>query len=294
MSAIADTPVEGKTEPIQVLFLLHEGFDTMDFVGPMETFHHAKNEDISKPDARAFVIHTAAVDERVISSQGLKIKADMDFEEAEDRLDEFDILAIPGGNVALLDQKEEIPTITVARAWCALQKKDPSKERTLFSICTGSLFLAKAGLLQGLAATTHPEYYTKFEIMCRDAARADSLRLTDVMEERYVVNNARFDLGPDLDENPFILSKKPDGRRPSTARKGSDAFKLSRRRESLVRRGQLPLGGMRVITAGGVTAGLDAALYLVGAMVSIDSAKNVASIMQYVWNKGVTVEGIDV
>lgn len=220
----------------------------------------------------------------------------MDFEEAEDRLDEFDILAVPGGNVVeLLDSKgTDLPTITVAKAWCELQKKDPSRERTLFSICTGSLFLAKAGLLQGLAATTHPKYYTKFEIVCRDAARADKLQPTDVMEERYVVNNARFDLGPDLDENPFILSKKPDGRRPSNARKGSDAWKLSRRRESLVRRGQLPLGGMRVITAGGITAGLDATLYLIAALVSIESAKNVANTLQYVWNKGVTVEGIDV
>ncbi|KAF1810762.1 class I glutamine amidotransferase-like protein [Eremomyces bilateralis CBS 781.70] len=297
MSAIAETPVDGKTEPIQVLFLLHEGFDTVDFTGPMETFWYAKNDDISKPEGQAFVIHTVAEDERVISNQGIKIKADMDFEEAEDRLDEFDILAIPGGNVvALLDSKalDDLPTVTIAKAWCALQKKDPSRERTLFSICTGSLFLAKAGLLQGLSATTHPDHYTKFEILCQEAAKADSLVPTNVMEERYVVNNARFDLGPDLDENPFILSKKPDGRRPSTARKGSDAWKLSRRRESLVRRGQLPLGGMRVITAGGITAGLDATLYLIGALVTIEAAKKVAHSLQYVWNKGVTVEGIDV
>ena len=37
MSAIAD----GDHEPIQVLFTLHPGFDTMDLVGPLEVLHTA-------------------------------------------------------------------------------------------------------------------------------------------------------------------------------------------------------------------------------------------------------------
>lgn len=162
------------------------------------------------------------------------------------------------------------------------------------SIDTGSLFLAQAGVLQGLAATTHPDHYTKMEILCKDAARRGDLEQTDVMEERYVVNNARFDLGEKLEENPFILNKRPDGRRKSIARKGSNAWKESKRRESIVRRGSLRLGGMRVITSGGVASGFDASLYLVAAMVSIESAQEVARILQYSWIKGVTVEGIDV
>jgi len=217
----------------------------------------------------------------------------MDFEEAHDRLDEFDVLVVPGGGSAEVLKANAEP-IQLIQAFTELQKKDPSRERTLFSVCTGSLFLAQAGVLQGLAATTHPDYYTKLEILCGDAARKDSGQRTDVMEERYVVNNARFELGEKLEENPFILSTRPDGRRKSIARKGSDAWKLSRRRESLARRGALPLGGLRVITGGGVTAGMDAALYLVAALVSYDSAIEVARVLQYNWNKGVTVEGIDV
>jgi transcriptional regulator GlxA family with amidase domain len=56
----------------------------------------------------------------------------------------------------------------------------------------------------------------------------------------------------------------------------------------------MPLGGMRVITTGGVTAGLDASLYLVGSLASHDSALEVARAMQYSWIKGVTVDAIDV
>ena len=147
-----------------------------------------------------------------------------------------------------------------------------------------------------MAATTHPDYYTKFEILCKEAARkGELLEQTDVMEENYVVNNARFDLGADMDENPFVLTKRPDGRRKSVARKGSNAWKESvKRRESNARRAGLKLGGLRVITSGGVTSGLDASLYLVAAMVSHESAQEVSRVLQYSWNKGVTVEGIDV
>lgn len=234
------------------------------------------------------------------SSSGLTIKADIDFATALSDLKYYDILIIPGGpsidSILAHPSPSEQPPIPLIRAFAQLQQTDPSKERTLLSIGTGSLLLAQAGVLQGLAATTHPDYYTKMEIICKEAARRGAdLEQTDVMEENYVVNNARFDLGENFEENPFILSKRPDGRRKSIARKGSNAWKESvKRRESNARRASLRLGGLRVITSGGVTSGLDASLYLVAAMVSHESAQEVARVLQYSWNKGVTVEGIDV
>lgn len=205
------------------------------------------------------------------------------------------MLIVPGGNGIDDVLKSESEPIKLIQAFAKLQQTDPSKERTLMSVGTGSMILAQAGILQGLAATTHPDYYTKMEIICRDAARRGDLEQTDVMEENYVVNNARFDLGENFEENPFILTKRPDGRRKSIARKGSNAWKDSvKRRESNARRASLKLGGLRVITSGGVTSGLDASLYLVAAMVSHESAQEVSRLLQYSWNKGVTVEGIDV
>ncbi len=150
---------------------------------------------------------------------------------------------------------KETEPMKLIQDFAKLQQSDPSKERTLMSIGTGSLILAQAGLLQGLAATTHPDYYTRMEIICKEAARRGDLEQTDVMEENYVVNNARFDLGEKLEDNPFVLSKRPDGRRKSIARKGSNAWKESvKRRESNARRASLRLGGLRVITSGGVSA----------------------------------------
>lgn len=54
------------------------------------------------------------------------------------------------------------------------------------------------------------------------------------------------------------------------------------------------LGGLRVITSGGVAAGIDAALYLAGVLVSEESANEVARVMQVNFTKGIVVDGIDV
>lgn len=104
---------------------------------------------------------------------------------------------------------------------------------------------------------------------------------------RYIIKKSRQ---PEEPEGPNMQH----ARRKSIARKGSNAWRDSRRRESIARRAQMPLGGMRVITTGGVTAGLDASLYLVGSLASHDSALEVARVMQYTWVKGVTVDAIDV
>lgn len=131
------------------------------------------------------------------------------------------------------------------------------------------------------------------------------------------MNNLRFDLGENEEDNPYVLSRKelkehkrrkssagglpspiedaPNGRRMSSARKGSMSLKLSNnRRESVLKRANLRLGGLRVLTTSGVTSGIDGALYMVGALVSDDAADEVARKMCHTWKKGMVVDGIDV
>lgn len=66
------------------------------------------------------------------------------------------------------------------------------------------------------------------------------------------------------------------------------------RRESIARRAAMRLGGLRVVTAGGISSGIDASLYLISAMVDDACALEVARILQWTWNKGVVVDGLDV
>ncbi|KAK3400168.1 class I glutamine amidotransferase-like protein [Sordaria brevicollis] len=285
-SAVAD-------EPIDVLFALHPKFNLMDFAGPLEVLTTALHE-ANDPSSRAFEVTIASGEPTVLSDQGVIVQSQITWKEAHERLSEFDVLVIVGGNVddaRLKSKAEPMPLIT---AYTEIQKADPTHERTLLSICTGSVFLAELGVLSGLAATTHPDYMTQFENLCSHSAVRDGVERTDVMEDaRYVVNNLRFDIG-DEDENPYVRRKSDAGRRPSNARKGSMSFKSATRRESIVRRAAMRLGGLRVITSGGVAAGLDAALYLVSVMVSEESANEVARVMQMTWTKGVVVDGLDV
>ncbi|CZT12908.1 hypothetical protein WAI453_012481 [Rhynchosporium graminicola] len=277
---------------IKVLFTLHPGMDAMDFVGPLEVLTHARhnaNDETTKAFAASFV----SSEEHTVSAQGASFRAHMDFKEAYTRLSEFDILVIPGGGTDAVLKSKSAEPLGLIKAFSDLQKKHPDKERTVFSVCTGSLFLAQAGILSGLSATTHPDFYAKFEKICSEVSQRDLAERCDVVEERYVVNNLRFDLG-DPDENPYVR-RKSDARRPSTGRKGSNAWKESNtRRESNARRAALRLGGLRVITSGGITCGLDASLYLVSIMVSEDAANAVEKEMQYEWKKGIVVDGIDV
>ncbi|KAH8881005.1 class I glutamine amidotransferase-like protein [Thozetella sp. PMI_491] len=286
------TKTPASEEPIEVLFALHDKFDLLDFAGPVEVLTTAMHN-FSDSGTKAFEITLAAGEPKVLSAQGVIIGSQVSWKDAYERLTDFDVLVVLGGNSQeiLKNKAEPLDLIT---AFAKLQSEDSSRERSLLSICTGSLFLAQQGILAGLSATTHPDHLTTFENLCSQAATRELDDRTDIIEEaRYVVNNLRFDLG-DEDENPYIR-KKSDARRPSNARKGSISFKGSNaRRESIARRAAMRLGGLRVITAGGVAAGLDAALYLVSILVSEDSANEVARILQLTWTKGIIVDGLDV
>jgi len=280
-------------EPIEVLFALHPKFDLLDFAGPLEVLSSARH-DFNDESTKAFECTLAGAESKVLSEAGVLIDAHVTFKEAHENLEDYDVLVVLGGNTeAVLKDKAE--PLELIKAFAELQKADPSHERTVLSICTGSLFLAQQGVLAGLSATTHPDFVTKFEILCSQAAQRDLAERTDVIEdERYVVNNLRFDLG-DEDENPYIRRKSEGGQPPTFARKGSMSYKGSNtRRESMARRAAMRLGGLRVITSGGVSAGLDATLYLVSALVSDESAVEIARKMCWTWNKGVVVDGLDV
>jgi transcriptional regulator GlxA family with amidase domain len=242
---------------------------------------------------KAFEPTFVAATEHTITDQGASLRSHISFKEAYARISEFDILVIPGGNTEKII-KEKAEPLGLITAFSDLQKRDPQKERTLISICTGSLLLAQQGILSGLSATTHPDFYTKFEKLNGEVAQRDLAERCDVMEERYVVNNLRFDLGENPEENPYIR-RKSDAKRPANARKGSISWQESnKRRESNARRAAQRLGGLRVITSGGVTSGIDASLYLVSIMVSDDIANEVARLLQHEWVKGIVVDGIDI
>jgi transcriptional regulator GlxA family with amidase domain len=301
MSAIQES---GDTaEPIQVLFTLHNQMSLLDFAGPLEVLNNALHNPsdpgqtllshqrlLTSTDSKAFDITFTGEEAKVMTGAGAAIAAQLPIKDAYQQLRDYDVLVVPGGAVLNVLKKDAEP-LGLIKAFAELQTKDPAKERTLLAIDTAALFLAKLGLLQGLGATTHPDYYIKMEKLCQEAAARDTEERTDVMEERYVVNHGRFDVDED-EENPYVFKKKA---KATAARKGSLARKESNaQRESIIRRASMKLGGLRVITTGGPASGLDASLYLVSAVVSHESAQEVSRVLQYTWVKGVVVDAIDV
>lgn len=293
MSAIREEGADA--EPIRVLFTLHHNMNALDFVGPLEVLASALN-DVKDEDDKAFDCEFVGPGENVMASSGTSFRSHMTYKDAYKQLKDFDVLVVAGGGHDEI-LKENAEPLSLIRAFADLQEHNSSKERTILSVDTGSLFLANQGILQGLSATTRPEHYIKLEILAQESAQKDLDTRTEVMEgERYVVNQGRFDLG-ELEDNPYVF-KKPGaatGRKGSNVRKGSEARKMSNaRRESIIRRSSMRLGGMRVVTAAGSTCGIDASLYLVSALVSYESAAAVSEKMQYEWRKGVVVDSIDV
>ncbi|KAL1589613.1 hypothetical protein WHR41_01507 [Cladosporium halotolerans] len=316
MSAIVEEPDGLDFEPIKVLIALQDQFDLCDMAGALEVFSWAQH-DRRNPETKAFRTILAGEEGLVTSAQGATVKAHFSYADAHSRLSEIDILIIVGGGTDKVLKGKSQP-LTLIKAFSELQKKNPTRERTLLSVCTGSLLLGETGILAGLSATTHPDFMAKFENICSKAAQRDMADHADVIDARYVVNNLRFELGEDEDQNPYLLTKQQyrekrrmsqggsapsspveeranGGRRPSAARKGSISLKISNtRRESVLKRANLRLGGLRVLTTSGVLSGIDGALYLVGALVSEDSAEEVARVMCHKWSKGVVVDGTDV
>ncbi|KAG0650302.1 Isonitrile Hydratase xanA [Hyphodiscus hymeniophilus] len=178
-------------KPLRVLYALHPNFDTLDFTGPLEILSHATHKhtaDSSTSESRVFQPTITAVSELTTSAQKAIFKRHIPLTEAHSTLADYDILIIPGGgSQPVLDGQTE--PIQLIKAWAALPKKVDGSTRYLLSVCTGCLFLAEAGVLDGLTATTHADYYGQLEKICETKGK------TRVLKERFVVNKTDEEKG---------------------------------------------------------------------------------------------------
>lgn len=123
----------------RVAILVFDGVEELDFVGPLEVFGVTNR---LKPGSMpTFTI--GASGEEIRGVNGLTVKPLHRFQTTPG----FDILVVPGGSGARREMKNSETLAFVRRAAdnCEL----------VASVCTGSLILAAAGLLDGRRATTH-------------------------------------------------------------------------------------------------------------------------------------------
>lgn len=76
---------------------------------------------------KAFDITIAGAEPKVLSNTGVIVGSQISFKEAHERLDDFDIIIVLGGNTdtILKNKSEPLDLIT---AYSEAQKKDPARE----------------------------------------------------------------------------------------------------------------------------------------------------------------------
>jgi transcriptional regulator GlxA family with amidase domain len=186
-----------------VAILLFDEIEVLDFAGPFEVF--AVTDELCGHET--FNVFTFAENMGTIRARnGLKVVPHY----TRENCPVPHLLIVPGGagTRPLLNKPAFLEWI---------QKRAAKSELTM-SVCTGALVLAKAGLLDGLRATTHHEC---FELLRELAPR------TEIVETERFVDNGR------------------------------------------------------ILTAAGISAGIDCSLHVVERLLGADTANNTARYMEY-------------
>ena len=162
------TPTEA---PIPTAFILGSYSTMIDFAGPWEAFQDAS---VFKPDA--FMTYTVSDSRNVVRTSGsggtperpmgMKVIPDFTFDDA------------PAPKVVVMGAQNDHTEAKLN--W--IRRVAPDAD-VILSVCTGAFLLAKTGLLDGLTATTHHQFYESFE---QDFPRVRLVR------DRRFVDNGKF------------------------------------------------------------------------------------------------------
>jgi len=120
--------------------LIFEGVEVLDFCGPFEVFSVAN----AFTDPPAFHVFTVAEKPGpVLTRGGLSVNPHHRLPDCP----QPDLLLVPGGQGTRQEMNNAVLTDWI--------KARSQEAELVLSVCTGALLLAKAGLLDGLEATTH-------------------------------------------------------------------------------------------------------------------------------------------
>ena len=158
---------------INVGIFVFDEVEVLDFAGPFEVFSRTRllkgAESRRSNDSAPLNPFTVSIDTKPLTDTGgLKIIADYTF----NNFPKIDILIVPGGYGTRTLLNNEI-----LLKWI---KAVSDKANITASVCTGSLLLAKAGLLEGKRATTHWGAIEALKSISKDI---------QVITERRVVND---------------------------------------------------------------------------------------------------------
>ena len=175
---------------------IFDDVEVLDFAGPFEVFGVCG---LRSGNEKPFNVYTVAEKEIVTARNQLKIIPHYTLRNCPTP----DILLLPGGGGINPDGTPFGTRLEMNNGplldWIRQQNK---KAEMLLSVCTGSLLLGKAGLLEGLSATTHWKAV--------DTMRAVAPNTNLLPEERWV-DNGRIILSAGIsagiDMSLYVISK---------------------------------------------------------------------------------------
>jgi len=162
---------------ILVAFMLGEGANVIDTAGPWETFQDAMPTIDGKMGHPFAPFTVAPTLEPVRMTGGLLVKPHYSIDNA------------PQPHVIVVPAQK---STEASRAWL---KAASEKADVTMSVCTGAFQLARVGLLDGLRATTHHEFYDDF---AREFPKVKLERTPRFVDEGRIASAGGLTSGIDL------------------------------------------------------------------------------------------------
>ncbi len=182
--------------PQNLAIFLFDDVEVLDFAGPFEVFSTAGYRLM---DELPFNVFTVAEKSQINARNNLAILPTYTFDNCPD----IDILLVPGGGGYHADgtaygSRREMDNM-LAINWI---KQKSETAALVLSVCTGALLLAKAGLLEGLKATTH---YRAFDQLRAVAPNTEVIENVRYVDNGKVILSAGVSAG--IDMSFYVVSK---------------------------------------------------------------------------------------
>lgn len=178
-----------------VAILIFDDVEVLDFCGPFEVFSITGKRDGLDP----FNVYTVAEKTPISARNNLSVNPKYTFETCP----QPDILVVPGGGGRRADgtaygTRREMDN-KILLEW--INQFYPNTEHIL-SVCTGALILAKAGLAENIAATTHHHAFAELRAVAPN---------TEIREGERVVDNGKIifsgGISAGIDASFYLVAK---------------------------------------------------------------------------------------
>lgn len=169
---------------IKTGILIFDEVEVLDFCGPYEVLSVTRlDETTRRTTPSPFDVSLIARLPEVRASGGMQVRADRTLADAG----LLDLLVVPGGwgTRALVNDDALL-------VWL---RQQAAQVELLASVCTGSLLLGKAGLLDGRRATTH---WKSFDLLQELSPRTTVVRDLHVVEDGNRITSAGISAGIDM------------------------------------------------------------------------------------------------